>query len=205
SLFKGVDVHILAYNFNPKNQELLDILKSIQKGRYIRAEKIIKKLKKMGINVQMSRVLDITGNNNLIGRPHIARVMVENGNCKSVNEAFVNFLSENSPAYVLKPTPSIDKVIKIIKNAGGISVLAHPHTLCNDDYIYDFIKLGLDGIEAYYAKYTTEKVQHYNEIALKNGLIRTGGSDFHGHINDFNFMGNYSAPEFVLDEILKSK
>lgn len=195
------DVHILAYDIDDNNEELDNLLTSIQKSRLIRAQKIIAKLKNMGIYVDFDRVRSLAGKYELIARPHIARVLVENGNCRSTKEAFDNYLSNTSPAFVLKETPTVQEIIDIIHNAGGVAVLAHPHTLFDDTMIDDFILMGLDGLEAFYAKYDKKMVDHYDEIALKNNLLRTGGSDFHGEMLDFDYFGEYSAPDFVIDDI----
>ncbi|MCD4817461.1 MAG: PHP domain-containing protein [Candidatus Cloacimonetes bacterium] len=201
SYYKNRDVHILAYDIAPDDQEFNELLEYIQKSRYIRAERIIENLEKLGISVDFERVKALAGKNVLIARPHIARAMVENGTCKSTQEAFDNYIGNESPAYVLKKTPTVDEIIESIHRAGGVAVLAHPHTLFNDSYIYDFVEMDLDGLEVFYAKYDEHTVDHYDEIAQKNNLIRTGGSDFHGMLNDFNYFGDRSAPHYVVEEI----
>lgn len=204
SLHKDIDVHLLAYNFDPENRELIDLLHFIHKGRFVRAKKILKKLKFMGINIDFERVRQIAGDNDLIGRPHIARALIETKHCSNMKEVFEIYLGEDCPAYVPKPAPKVKKVIKLIKKVGGISVLAHPYTLGDDRIIFDLIEMGLDGIEIFYSKHSKDKISYYNEIAQKNNLIRTGGSDFHGE-NSSDYFGDYNIPEFVYDEIMKSR
>lgn len=201
SIHSNRDVHVLAYDVDEKNEKLDFLLTSIQKSRLVRAKKIIDKLKDMGIEVDFDKVRSLAGKYELIARPHIARVLVENGNCRTVKEAFDNYLSNSSPAYVLKETPSVQEIIDVIHQAGGVAVLAHPHTLFDDTMIDEFILMGLDGLEVFYAKYDKKMVDFYDEIALKNCLIRTGGSDFHGEMFDFDYFGEYSAPHFVVEEI----
>jgi 3',5'-nucleoside bisphosphate phosphatase len=201
SIYQHRDVHLLAYDIDVEHEELDKLLTDIQKSRLIRAKKIIDKLKTMGIFVDFERVRSLSGKHDLIARPHIARVLVENGNCRSTKEAFDNYLGNASPAYVLKQTPSVQEIIDVIHRAGGVVVLAHPHTLFDDSFIDDFVMMGLDGLEAFYAKYDKIMVDYYDEIAQKNGLLRTGGSDFHGEMLDFDYFGEYSAPHFVLEEI----
>ena len=199
SFYMDKDVHILAYNFNPKDKELNSLLKKIQDGRMKRAEKIIDKLKGLGIYVQMDKVKAMAGKSNLIGRPHIARVLVKNGSCNSNKEAFDYFLGNDSPAYVKKDTPTIEEIVRVVNNAGGVTVLAHPHTLFNDDYVREILNIGVGGIEAFYSNYYEKTIEHYCNIADEFGVIKTGGSDFHGDLNDFDIFGEYSAPEVVLD------
>ena len=203
SYYKDKDVHILAYNFDHENKKLNKLLKKIQDNRLKRAEKIVDKLKNLGIHIQMEKVIAMAGKSNLIGRPHIARVLVKNGDCNTNQEAFDYFLGNDSPAYVKKNTPSIEEICQTVDEAGGITVLAHPHTLFNDSYVRKILKKGVKGIEAFYSNYNDETIAQYSKIANEFGIIRTGGSDFHGDLNDFDIFGEYSAPEIVLEYLRK--
>ncbi|OQX70968.1 MAG: hypothetical protein B6D62_03075 [Candidatus Cloacimonas sp. 4484_275] len=200
---KNQDVHMLAYYFDTQNQKLLNLLNSIQNGRFVRAQQILSKLERMGIKINFARVQEIAGKNGLIGRPHIARALIEIGCCSSIKEVFEIYLGENCPANVPKPAPNAKKAIKTIHKAGGLAILAHPFTLDDQSVIYDLINFGLDGIEVFYTKHSEDKIEYYNEIALKNNLVRTGGSDFHGDGLDLMNFGYYSAPEFVSEELLQ--
>ena len=199
SYYKDKDVHILAYNFNPTSSSLISLLKKIQESRLKRAEKIVEKLRNLGIHIQMEKVLAMAGKSNLIGRPHIARVLVKNGDCNTNQEAFDYFLGNDSPAYVKKNTPSIEEICETVNKAEGVTVLAHPHTLFNDNYVREILMKGVGGIEAFYSTYNKETIKRYSKIAEEFGIIRTGGSDFHGDLNDFDIFGEYTAPEIVLD------
>ncbi|MBC8384780.1 MAG: PHP domain-containing protein [Candidatus Cloacimonetes bacterium] len=199
------DVHMLAYNFDPKDEKLGSLLNSIHQGRFVRAKKILQKLQNMGIDLPFEKIEELAGENGLIGRPHIARALIEMKYCNTIKEVFDIYLGEKCPAYEPKPAPSTKKAIKMVKKAGGVTVLAHPFTLGNDALIYELINIGIDGIEVFYTKHSDEKVDFYNEIALKNNLIRTGGSDFHGDGFDLQNFGFYSAPEFVYDELMNGK
>jgi len=201
TIHKGRDVHILAYDFDLDNPELKELLRKIYDGRFERAAKIIEKLNERGIDISLKDVQNLAGENNYLGRPHIARAMIEGGYCENKYEAFEIHIGEHCYAFVHKFAPSSKKAIKTIHKANGISVLAHPYTLGDDRLIYDLIRYGLMGMEVFYAKSNDETIYHYNEIAQKNYLIRTGGSDFHGEGIDLEIFGNYTAPEFVLDEI----
>ncbi len=198
SYYKDKDVHILAYNFDPNNIELNELLQKIRVSRLKRAEMIVEKLKNLGIYIQMEKVIAMAGKSNLIGRPHIARVLVKNGDCNSNQEAFDYFLGNDSPAYVKKRTPSIEEICEKVEKANGVTVLAHPHTLFNDSFVEEILSKGVGGIEAFYSNYNETTIKKYSKIAEKFGIIRTGGSDFHGDLNDFDIFGEYSAPEIVL-------
>ena len=201
TVHRNRDVHILAYNFDLENAALLDLMKRIYDSRYGRAETIIQKLNERGIKIDIEKVKSYAGRNNYLGRPHIARAMIEAGYCSDKYEVFDNHIGEHCYAYVPKYAPSSEKAIKTIQKAGGVSILAHPYTMGDDRLIYELIAYGIDGLEVFYAKSNDETVYHYNEIAQENNLIRTGGSDFHGEGYDLEIFGHYTAPESVLAEL----
>ena len=198
---RGLDVHILAYNFDTNNRKFSELLHTIYKGRLLRAKKIVKKLNKMGFDIEFNEVNDISGENNLIGRPHIARVLVNKGYCYNTHEVFNKYLGQDRPANIPKPVPSTKKVIKAIHDVNGIAVLAHPYTLKNDRVFHEIINMDIDGLEVFNTKCSDEMIEYYNNIALEKNLIRTGGSDFHGDGLDLDLFGEDSVPEFVLDEL----
>ena len=204
TMHKGVDVHILAYYPDTNNKELRAQLDEIQHGRFYRAKKILAKLNVLGFELSLKKIIELAGKNNLIGRPHIARAMVDLGYVSNKNEAFDLYLGEGTKAYEPKPSPAPDKIIKLIKAAGGVAVLAHPQTLGSDEMIYDIIEMGIDGLEAFYGKSTYFTTNHLDEIALKNGLIRTGVTDYHGDSYDDEVFKAYKAPKSVIIE-LKAK
>ncbi len=198
---RGLDVHLLAYNFDVGNRKFSELLHTIYKGRLLRAKKIVKKLNKMGFDIEFNEVNDISGEKNLIGRPHIARVLVNKGYCYNTHEVFNKYLGQDRPANIPKPVPSTKKVIKAIHDVNGIAVLAHPYTLKNDRVFHEIINMDIDGLEVFYTKCSEEMIEYYNNIALEKNLIRTGGSDFHGDGLDLDLFGEESVPEFVLDEL----
>lgn len=201
TFYKKREVHILAYNIDVNNLKLNKLLKSIYNSRFSRARKIVQKLQEKGIVLDFSKIVESAGENNYLGRPHISRALISEGYCKNKFETFDKYLGDDCFAYVPKSAPSIKAVLKIIRQAGGISVLAHPFSLRNDKYVSKIINYGIDGLEVFYAKCNEDLVYHYNEIAKVNSLIRTGGSDFHGEQFDLEIFESFSAPELVLDEI----
>jgi len=205
TLERGRDVHILAYNFDIENKKLLDLLKKIYDSRYSRAEQIIEKMNERNIYIDIEKVKSFAGRNNYLGRPHICRALIEAGYCNDKYEAFDLYLGEHCFAYVPKFAPSAKEAIEVIHDAGGIAILAHPYTLGDDSMIDDIISYGVDGMEVFYAKSNDETIYHYSEIAKDHGLIRTGGSDFHGDGLDMEIFGTYSAPEIVLHEMERGR
>jgi len=175
----GTEVHILGYYIDHRSEELVQLLKKIQEDRLHRIDKIVDKLEKAGVDINKDRVLQLAGDGSA-GRPHVARVLVEEKRVSTVGEAFEKYLSLGGPAYVphfkLTPVQAIEMILKV----GGVPVLAHPAVSRKDEIIGDLVKAGLKGIEVYYSKHSEETVRKYLGIAKQYGLIVTGGSDFHG-------------------------
>ncbi len=198
SSYKGKDVHILGYNIDPENRKLNILLEQIFIGRFTRAEKIIDKLNEMGIIISMEIVHELAGEKGLIGRPHIARAVVDAGYCSSTIEVFDRFIGDGCPAYFAKPSPVPKKVIKAIRKAGGISIIAHPYTINDDSIVYEIIGMGLDGLEVYCVKTGEDNIRNYERIAREKNLLATGGSDFHGDDYEKRFFGKAEISRSVL-------
>jgi predicted metal-dependent phosphoesterase TrpH len=176
---KRCEVHILGYFIDPANAELTAALARIQEGRVKRIYKIAKKLRALKIEIAPEEVLALSGGK-APGRPHVARLMVKLGIVPTIKEAFNRYLDHRSPAYVphYKLTPA--EAVGLIKRSGGIPVFAHPVISNCDDLIGELTGAGLRGIEAIYPGYTPEQSEHYRALAVKHGLLITGGSDYHG-------------------------
>ena len=198
TIFENNEVHILAYYFDETNEDLIELLKQVYDSRYGRALEMVEKLKSYNIELDWTTILSYAGKNKYIGRPHIARAMITNGAVKTIREAFDRFLHNESPVYVPKLKVETEYAINTIKRAGGISVLAHPGRLSDDSIVYNCIDMGIDGLEVYYVSHITGQTRLYEQIALENNLVRTGGTDFHG--NEFYFV-NYSAPEICINDL----
>jgi hypothetical protein len=198
TICEGVEIHILAYYYDVDNAELLDLLQRVYDSRYGRALQMVKNLETMNIKLDWKDVLVYAGENKYIGRPHIARALIEKCGVKTIKEAFDKYLNNDSPAFVPKLKMDTEYVINTIKRANGISVLAHPGRLPDDSMIFTCIDMGVDGLEVYYASHDAGQTRLYEQIALENELIRTGGSDFHG--NEFYYI-NYSAPAICIKDM----
>lgn len=174
------EVHILGYSIDIFNKELRTQLDVLVADRHSRTKRIIEKLHHLGYIITYERVLELGNHATSIGRPHIAKALVEKKYFSTVAEVFITLLDKNGPAYVphYKLTPK--QVIELIKQAGGIPVLAHPGLIGNDDIVLDIIAAGIKGLEVYHPKHNEQQIQTYLSIAKEHGLLITGGSDFHG-------------------------
>jgi len=206
-------LHILGYGIKTDDTQLNDMLGKLQDARVNRNPKIINRLNQTGLDISLSEVMEKAGTGQP-GRPHIAMLMVEKGMVKSVNEAFDLFLGKGKPAYVDKPRIESSEAIRTIINAGGIPVLAHPGLvqLESGDSIERLIDIlagmGLKGIEVYYPGHTSAQTANYHELAKKNNLLVTGGSDFHGSLYPDIKMGagdgDFFVPYSLYDAISKA-
>jgi predicted metal-dependent phosphoesterase TrpH len=199
--------HILGLNVDWKNDELQSVLQSFRAGRDKRNVEIVQKLKKCGIQLEMDDVLKIS-DGEVIGRPHIAKAMVQLNAVSSVDEAFDLYLKKGAQAYV--PRELLDPMTALVtlKNASAITVLAHPVQLkIPEDQLVMLIgqlkTFGLDALEVFSPHHTDEQVKLYHQIALETGLGISGGSDYHGRFKPERRLGMYgklkSIPESVLE------
>ncbi len=173
------EVHVLGYFIDHRLDWLQVLLGRLREGRVYRAEQMVERLARLGAPVDFSRVAAFAAGG-AIGRPHVARALVEAGWVRDVAEAFDRFIGRNAAAYVerLKVTP-VDAVA-VIRAAGGLAVLAHPGWAQRDEMIPELVAAGLDGIEVYYPDHTPALVDRYAALARRYGLLMTGGTDFHG-------------------------
>ena len=175
----GKDIHILGYFFDVTNLNLNLELQEQVRRRHSRAKAIVKKLNSMGLDITFEKVI-ANCKSHTIGRPHIAKVLVEEEYVSSFAEAFNKYLGDSGGAFVEKKGLSTEEAIKMVKNAGGIAVMAHPYATNADHIIEDMVEYGLQGIETYNYLQKGKIGRKYRELAKKYNLICSGGSDFHG-------------------------
>jgi predicted metal-dependent phosphoesterase TrpH len=202
--FEGQEVHILGYLIDYKNNKLIEKLETLKKNRIERIYKITDKLKDNGIALEAESVFDISGCGT-VGRLHVARAMVKAKLVGSIGEAFYKYIGDKGPAYVCNFKFSPAEAIKLIKEVGGIPVLAHPYTLDKDDLIPAFVKLGLEGLEVYYSEHSQGMVNFYLGLASKYNLLVTGGSDCHGNAKSEVKIGSVKIPYELVEKLKEAK
>jgi predicted metal-dependent phosphoesterase TrpH len=178
SEFEQYEVHILGYFIDWHDRELDGELQKFKEARKVRAEEILKKLRKLGINISYKEVAAIAGDG-VIGRPHIAEALAKRGYVRTKDAAFAKYLAYGCPAYVPKYRLPPEKAINIIHQAGGVAILAHPVFGQANSLLPDLIKSGLDGIEVYHSKHDSTTTEYYAKIAKELNLLVTGGTDCH--------------------------
>jgi len=179
-----IEMHILGLFIDVDNKVLQTKLKMLEVYRQERNPKIIEKLRKMGYDISMEDVEKVASGE-VIGRPHIARVLVQKGYFDSTKAVFENLLGFGKAAYVKKEKLKPYEAIGAIKEAKGIAILAHPHKYLyleeGPENVFEELKeYGLDGIEVFHSEHTEKETRELLEIAKKLDFVVSGGSDFHG-------------------------
>lgn len=187
--FKSLgSIHMLGYGFSVYDCKLNDALARAAEARANRNPKIIEKLNDLGFDITLDEVERRFGTRQT-GRPHIAELLVEKGYVSNFRRAFDLYLGKNKPAYVDKFKISCKDAIRLILDAGGLPVLAHPgiidfqHPHDMDTFVNMLVDAGLAGIEVYYPGHDSGLRKQLSQMVDNKGLIATGGSDFHGSFN----------------------
>jgi len=186
--WQGSDVHVLGYFFDPESRALASFLEAQLEDRIRRARAVANRLDSLGAPVDMESLISRAQGKPVL-RPHIAMALVEAGHAAHEREAFDRFIGEGKPAYVARRGAAPAEVIAVIRDAGGISSMAHPGVTEQDGLIPGMAAAGLDALEVYHTDHTAEDAARYLALARRLGLAVTGGSDFHGfrsaHSNGF--------------------
>lgn len=197
----GMEVHILGYCINQENSNFKKHLIAFQNARLSRARKIISKLRHLDLNIEINQVMELAGAGS-IGRPHIAKVLLAEGKVDSVAEAFEKYIGIGRPAYEPRMKYHPLEMISLIKEAGGVPVLAHPGISCDEKLVRYLVEGGLQGIEVYHPQHNRDMEKMYLKICREHNLIVSGGSDFHGlGVTNHGKLGESVVPYETVNEI----
>lgn len=212
--FTSGTMHILGYLLRVDDLSLNQTLKRVQESRANRNVQIVEKLQESGVDIVFDEVVEASGGGQ-IGRPHIAQVLVQKGIVQSFEGAFKKFLKKGGPAYVQRYRLSPAEAVQMILRAGGVPVLAHPFTLHTksetelEGIIVELKLAGLLGVEVYYPDHERDRAALYEHLALRHGLLITGGTDFHGavkpEVHIGSGRGDMCVPYRLVEELKKSK
>jgi predicted metal-dependent phosphoesterase TrpH len=174
------EVHVLGYFLDWQDPRFQARLDRLRRSRLERGQKMLAKLKDLGIDVSWQRVNEIAGDG-AVGRPHIALAMLEAGHIPSLEEAFERYLGRNGPAYVEREKITPAEAVQLLTDASGLPVLAHPRDLQNlESLLVELKEASLIGIEVYYQDYDQQAIERLLAVARQHALLPLGGSDFHG-------------------------
>jgi predicted metal-dependent phosphoesterase TrpH len=198
------EIHVLAYLVDYLDPATIALADKFREGRLGRAQKMIAKLDALGVPVEFPKVSAIAGDA-AIGRPHVARALVEAGHVATFQEAFDKYLASDKPAYVEYESASPHQAVEMIRAVGAVPVLAHPRDVTR--IVPELVKVGLVGLECYYADYDDDTRRELVDFAKQYGLIQTGGSDFHGlnRMGHMSGLGEANVPVEVVDNLKRAK
>jgi len=201
---KNQEIHILGYFMDFENSDFNAMIEKQQKARKTQAQEISKRLKKIGINVAYEDIKKCVIPQASIGRPHIAKAIVQKGGTANITEAYNKYINDSSSVYVKRKSVTPQEAVEIIYEAGGIPVIAHPCDVDNaQEIIEELMSFGLRGVEAYHRKHTPAMIEYFCSIAEKYDLIVTGGSDFHSPsmYTGQLILGKNFVPPKIIDEL----
>ena len=209
----GVKIHMLAYFLEPTPGPLQDRLEELRTGRTIRNHRIVERLNELGYPITMEDVLRQAAGD-AVGRPHIADALVEAGAIGDRSEAFVDLLGDGGSAYVERDRLTAVDAIRLTKESGGATSIAHPLTINTDaatlrSIFEDLRYAGLTGIEAHYSEHPPAIRRQLAAVAADLGLVATGGSDYHGSgkpdLRIGSGRGDLVVPDSALEELRRHR
>jgi len=208
-------MHILGYGIDANNPSLHELTRRLIEGRDNRNPKIVARLQELGVAITMEEVEAEAGRDHnagaVVGRPHIAAILHRKGYVSSIKEAFNKYLAPGGLAYFDKERLAPPQAVRMIIDAGGIPVLAHPVQLgtTNDAQLETIVRglmeHGLAGIEVIHSDHTAEQVERYTKLASRLEMLMTGGSDYHGSKKpgiELGVAGGRRIPRRFLDALL---
>jgi predicted metal-dependent phosphoesterase TrpH len=209
--YQGQSVHLLGYFLNqPPSEEFRKWLDYMLEMRRDRNRRLITKLQSLGVNITLEDVETV--GRTLTGRPHFARVLVEKGYAKDIQNAFDLYLDESARAFVQRQEVSMEEALERIRKCGGVPSMAHPVRVAKNNwekleaYAGDLAGSGLRAIEVYHSDHSPENVAFYRSLAERLGLGMTGGSDFHGSVKPNIALGtgkygNLRVPDELVEKL----
>jgi 3',5'-nucleoside bisphosphate phosphatase len=198
------ELHILGFYLDTHHPRLLGEMARFQTVRQQRIRDMVARINEQGLALNVDSVFALA-NCRSPGRPHVARALVSEGLCGSLDEAFERFLKKHRPAWVPKAKISALHAIELIHEAGGLAVMAHPGLNKCDEVIPELVKAGLDGIECYHTRHTSNTAAHYLNISRQYGLLVTGGSDCHGLSKGKPLIGGIKLPIHHVHKMQKAR
>lgn len=209
SMYNSLEIHIVGLFIDQHDKTLCNWLDGMRICREGRNKKMLDKLNDMGINITYEELCDFACGS-IITRAHFAGVMLKKGYVSSVGEAFDRYIGDRCCAYIPRELPDFTVTVDMIRQAGGIAVLAHPllYKISRQglkNMVSELAKAGITGIEAYYSTHSPSDTEHIKHLAEENALLLSGGSDFHGtnkkNIDLGTGCGNLCVPYTLLEKL----
>jgi predicted metal-dependent phosphoesterase TrpH len=200
----GAQPHILGYFVDPRSRVLLSALAQFRDQRQERMRRFAVRLTEIGLPVAYEEIAAETGDGS-VGRPHLARVLIRHGYVADVAEAFDRYLAKGRPGFVEKDDVTAEACIALIREAGGVAVLAHPFSTGDPVRFAQSLQVvGLIGLEVEYGAYDEGKRATLRDLATRLGLVPTGGSDYHGPAHrEHNRLGDGLVPTATVTQLAR--
>ncbi|MCC5932829.1 MAG: PHP domain-containing protein [Candidatus Cyclonatronum sp.] len=201
--FRDREIHVLAYGFDTRNEDLIKFVSRQKLRRHKRARKMVENLNSLGFDLTMEEVLAESGTLN-ISRNHLAQLMVSKGYLAQKRLVFAKYLGNHAPAYHKTEYDTVDRVIRLIADAGGVTIVAHPGTTYSDNELKELIDAGVNGFECVHPSHSWDLQKKYLQLCDSAKLLKTGGSDFHGYEGSrHTWFGTVNIDKSWVDELLK--
>ncbi|HUP19850.1 MAG TPA: PHP domain-containing protein [Gemmatimonadota bacterium] len=195
------EAHILGYGVDPDDPDLRASLARYARAREERARGMVERLVELGAPIEFAAVERLSGGGT-IARPHVAAARVAAGHVATVDEAFKRWIGRHGPAFVDKPRVSPAEACELVRAAGGVAGLAHPGTFRRDDLIPILVEAGMEALEVRHTEHSAAVARHYEAMAVRMGLLPTGGSDFHGSPGHRSRLGIPAVPDAWVEALV---
>jgi 3',5'-nucleoside bisphosphate phosphatase len=180
------ELHILGFGMDPDDETFEAVLASQRSARRVRFDRTIQVLREIGLPIDAQVATLAPGDDDALGRPTIARALIEAGFATSVEDAFSRIIGHGGPGYVRREGLGPEDAIAAIRAAGGLPVLAHfREGPSRPDVVRELVEIGLGGLEVYYRSFDQGTVEAMAAVAAANDLVPTGGSDYHGDLGPY--------------------
>lgn len=188
TVWKEKEIHILGYYIDPEEPSLQEVIAAHRDSRVIQMQEMAQKLRSRArLNISYEDIIRQASDTGTIGRPHVAKAIVEKGGATNISQAFSKYLNPKSDTYVRRKTVPPHEAVEAIYESGGIAVIAHPGDMeIVEELAEDLMNYGLRGLEAYHRSHSPALIEFHCSLAEKLGLIVTGGTDFHGTVDAYS-------------------
>jgi len=197
------ELHLLSYFLPSGNRDLTVLLGRQKEMRHRRVVTIVERLGDLGVRIGVDDVLRCA-NGGAVGRPHVARAMVESGTARDVGDAFRRYLGANRPAFVPKQLPALEDVATMVRSLGGVTSAAHLRSRGTRMTLSGLKAQNVDAVEVFHPAHSDAVSARISALATNTGMLRTGGSDWHGEVEAENsraLLGGTTIPESWLKEL----
>jgi predicted metal-dependent phosphoesterase TrpH len=198
----GPEIHILGYFVDRTDAAFVEHLAGLARDRVRRIERVVGQLNEAGHAVDLDAIL-AQADSGSIGRPHVARALIELGAATDMNDAFKRFLRRGTVGWAPRSPFTAEEAVSLLRRNGAVPVIAHPYSTGDPaGTVARLLSAGLLGLEVFYGEYGQDQRDELLRIARANGLVATGGSDYHGpRFREGRDLGLNQMPGWVWDEL----